>query len=125
LQVADCNIVPCATYTIEAISDTDYPVGPYSAPLVLTTTPLWGDIVSNTGGPADGVVNGLDITAMVQRFRDLPGVVPRPWCDLYGNQPTQGVNLNINALDIVLAIDAFRGHDYPFPGPTAPNPCPP
>jgi len=54
-----------------------------------------------------------------------PGAAPRTRCDLFADQPTQGVNLNINALDIALAVDAFRGRDYPFPGPTAPNPCPP
>jgi hypothetical protein len=25
IQLADCNIVPCATYAIDAIADTDYP----------------------------------------------------------------------------------------------------
>jgi hypothetical protein len=124
IQLSDCNIVPCATYTIDAISAVDYPKGPYSRPLVLTTTPVWGDIVSHTYGPADGIVDAIDVAAMVDRFKSTPGAPPASWCDVYGNQPTQGVNFNIDALDIVLIVDAFKGFDYPFSGPSAPGPCP-
>ncbi len=124
IHVSDCNIVPCATYTIEAIRDVDYPDGPYAAPLVLQTTPLWGDVVGNGGAPADGVVNALDVTAMVNRFKNLPGASPRSWCDLHANSPTQGVNLNIDALDITTVVSAFKGSDYPYSGPSAPSTCP-
>ncbi len=124
IQVSDCNIVPCATYTIEAIRDIDYPGGPYSAPLVLQTTPMWGDIVGNAGAPADGVVSALDVTAMVNRFKNLPGAQPRTWCDVHANNPIQGVNLNIDALDITTVVNAFKSFDYPYPGPSAPLLCP-
>jgi hypothetical protein len=124
VQVSDCNIVPCATYTVEAISDVDYPIGPYSAPLVLTTTPKWGDIVGPGGTPAGGTVDAIDVAEMVNRFRNISTAPPRSWCDLFSNNPTQGSKLNIDALDITVAVDAFRGRDYPFPGPTAPAPCP-
>jgi hypothetical protein len=40
------------------------------------------------------------------------------------NNPTQGVNMNIDFDDISVVVDAFKGRDYPFPGPTAPAPCP-
>jgi hypothetical protein len=94
------------------------------APLVLTTTPVWGDVVGTGGTPADGVLNGIDIAEMVNRFRNVQGAPPRSWCDLFSNNPTQGANLNIDALDISVAVDAFRGGDCAFSGPTAPNPCP-
>jgi hypothetical protein len=51
-------------------------------------------------------------------------VPPGTWCDLYGNQPTQGVKLGVDALDIVVVVDAFKGRGYPFPGPSAPGLCP-
>ena len=124
IQLSDCNIVPCAAYTIEAISNVGYPAGPYSPPLVLTTTPTWGDIVSHSYSPGDGIVDAIDVVAMVDRFKSTPGAPPGPWCDLYGNRPTQGVNFNIDAFDIVLAVDAFKGFDYPFSGPTASGQCP-
>ncbi len=124
VHVSDCNIVPCASYTIEAIADVDYPAGPYSPPLVLATTPTWGDVVGNGGTPADGLVSAIDVVGMVNRFKSLPGSPPGTWCDVYANQPIQGVNLNIDALDITLIVDAFKGGSYPFPGPAAPNACP-
>jgi hypothetical protein len=124
IQLSDCNIVPCATYTIEATSNVDYPSGPYSPPLVLTTTPVWGDIVGVSRHPGNGIVDALDVVAMVDRFKNLPGGPPRTWCDVDGNRPTQGVNLNIDALDITRVVDAFKGFDYPFSGPSAPGPCP-
>jgi len=48
----------------------------------------------------------------------------RTWCDLADNNPTQGVNLAIDFGDISAVVDAFKGKDYPFSGPTAPAPCP-
>ena len=40
------------------------------------------------------------------------------------NNPTQGVNLAIDFGNISAVVDAFKGIDYPFSGPTAPSPCP-
>ncbi len=123
VQVADCRIVPCATYTIDAVSSVDTV---YSSPIVLTTTPVWGDIVGNGGTPGDGMVDALDVVALVQRFKDLPGAAPRTWCDVHANQPKQGVNLNIDALDISVVVSAFKGANYPFAGPTGSwTPCAP
>ena len=120
LQVSDCNIVPCATYTIESVTELGMSAGTFSPPLVLATTPTWGDIVGSGGGPANGFVDSLDIVAEIDRFKNSIGARPVHWCDVYGTQP----NLSIDALDIVLVIDAYKGKDYPFAGPTAPNACP-
>ncbi len=125
VQVADCNIVPCASYSIQSIPDTEYPGGVYSAPLVLSTTAVWGDIVgATTQQLPNGDVNFIDISALVDRFKDVFGSPLRTWCDLSPNQPTQGVNLNIDFSDISSVVDSFRGASYPFPGPTAPLACP-
>ncbi len=124
LQISDCNIVPCATYTFESISDMDYPAGPYSPPLVLSTTATWGDIVDHSYGPGEGMCDVIDVVAMVDRIKSMAGAPPGTWCDLYANRPSQGVNLNIDALDIVLAVDALKGSNYPFTGPAAPGACP-
>jgi hypothetical protein len=130
--VADCNIVPCAEYTIQAITDlcpTTLEIS-YSPPLLLKTTTTWGDVVGTFVGaptnryqPANNVVNVGDITALVQRFGNLAVAPPRTWCDLDPNQPTQGVNLNITVGDMVRVVDAFGGRNYPFSGPKAPDPC--
>jgi len=127
IKVSDCNVVPCATYTIDAISDIecgDAAPPSFSPPLVLSTTATWGDIVgANNLEAADGVVDFIDISALVDRFRDQPGAPPRTWCDVGDERTTQGVNFNIDFGDISLVVDAFRGYDYPFPGPTAPVAC--
>lgn len=57
-------------------------------------------------------------------FRNSPSSPPQTWCDLGSDSPNQGVVFNIDFSDISLVVDAFRGRPYPFPGPTAPNPCP-
>lgn len=124
LQVSDCNIVPCSTYTIESISDMDYPAGAYSPPLVLSTTATWGDIVNHSYGPGEGTCDAFDVLAMVDQFKNTHAAPPRTWCDVDSNRPSQGVNLNINSLDITLVVYAFKGFDYPYTGPAAPGLCP-
>jgi hypothetical protein len=126
VHLADCNIVPCATYVVEAISE--YGCA-RSAPLVLTTTHVWGDIVgpfnSTTGAypPADGITNFIDIAAIVECFRELPTAPPRSWCDIDANRPSQGNSLPINFGDVVTVIGAFRNLTYPYSGPAAPDAC--
>lgn len=132
LHVSDCNILPCSTYTIEAVADTACDLSEpsvYSTPLTLDTTRVWGDIIgpldSGTGAhrPPDGLVNFMDISSMVDRFADRPNAPPGTWCDVYANRPSQGVSGNINFLDISTVVEAFKGRDYPFAGPAAPNAC--
>lgn len=128
IQLADCNILPCARYSIEAVTDAACdPAEPSAAstPLILTTTPIWGDVVGETSSELpNGIVDFIDISACVDRFKDAPGAPPRTWCDLAGDSPTQGVNLNIDFDDISVVVDAFKGRSYPFPGPSAPASCP-
>lgn len=147
--VSDCNVIPCAEYTIQAISDvcpeTDEGA---SEPLVLATTPIgkacpgtsdrWADVVgaydpiAQRYGPADGCVDFFDIAAMVERFKNLSKAPPRTWCDLLGG-PTpisaetmwQGARANIDFNDISAVVKAFGGQAYPLDGPTGVNdPCP-
>ena len=56
----------------------------------------------------------------MDRFKNALGTVPGTWCDLADNNPTQGVNLSIDFSDISVVVDAFKGKDYPFSGPSAP-----
>lgn len=124
VYVADCNVVPCATYTIDVVSEEGLATGNYSPPLVLGTTPLWGDLVGVGTTPADGVVDAIDIVAVLDRFKNLPSSPPRSWCDLFDNRPFQGSLQNIDASDVSAVVDAFRGLAYPFSGPSAPANCP-
>jgi hypothetical protein len=108
IHLSDCNVVPCAGYTVDAVTEIGMGLNAFSPPLVLSTTFTWGDIVGNGGTPADGIVNAIDVAEMVNRYKGLAGAPPRTWCDLYGNRPTQGVNFNIDALDIVIGRPQAR-----------------
>lgn len=127
VHVADCNIVPCATYTVDAVSDVCDPffVDPYSPAVLLATTPVWADIVGlGPSDPPNGIVDFADISAVVDRFKSQPTAPKGTRCDLGENRPSGGVLLGINFLDVSYAVDAFRGAGYPFTGPSAPLPCP-
>lgn len=100
--VADTEIVPATTYELQ----TENAIGlsyPASA-----TTPMWCDVA-----PGYGIMNALDIVGFVYRFKSVPGSPPLEACDVYPAVPDQ----NVNALDIVLAVDAFKELPYPFPLP--------
>jgi hypothetical protein len=62
---------------------------------------------------------------IVNRFKGYMVAPSQIHCDLHGNNPIQGVNLSIDALDLTVTVDAFKGFAYPFAGPTAPLACPP
>jgi len=126
VQVTDCNIVPCAAYAIDAISDYCSPffAPAFSPTLVLRTSSVWGDIVGGVESePPNGVVEFVDISGMVDRFKNALGAPPATWCDVGGNRPSDGLNFSINFYDIAAVVDAFKGAEYPFGGPTAPDPC--
>jgi len=56
----------------------------------------------------------------VNKFKSVVGAPSKVEAQLQPNAPDP---LNdLNALDIVVAIDAFKGFGYAYPGPTA---CPP
>ena len=60
------------------------------------------------------------MTAVLDKFKNLPGAPAKSRCDLEPDQP----DFLINITDVVYALDAFKGFAYPFPGPPAVDPCP-
>lgn len=102
VRVADVEIVPSTTYELQTQSAIGLS-GPASA-----TTPLLCDVADRFG-----IVNVLDIVGFVNRLKSLPSSPPLEACDVYPAVPDQIVN----ALDIVLAVDAVKERPYPFPLP--------
>ncbi len=90
----------------------------YSASLTVTTG-VWGDVAGICGdvpcGQPDGVVDVTDVGAVLDKFRDAPGALPKPQTDLAGRAP----NAIVDILDVVVVTDAFRGSAYPFAGDAA------
>lgn len=125
VHIADCNIIPCATYLVDAITDVCTPFfDPFSPAISLPTTTIWGDVIgAGSMSYPNGVVDFLDIAACVDRFREAPTAPHGTRCDLGENRPSGGVLLLINFLDVAYVVDAFKGKSYPFVGPSAPLPC--
>ncbi len=117
------SVIPGGVYEVQAV-DALCALGNeehYSATLSVATS-RWGDIVDNcttgTCGPPDGVVNiSTDVTAILDKFKNLTGAPLKARCDIEPAAP----DLLINITDVVHAVDAFIGIDYPFDMPT---PCP-
>jgi len=119
VDVFDDEIVPGAVYAVQAI---DLACGQsaeayYSAPLTLMTS-RWGDLVGRCYvtpcTPPDGTVDMIsDVTAVLDKFKNLPGAPTKARADLAGAVP----NAIVDMADVALVLDAFRGFAYPFGSP--------
>lgn len=117
------EIVPAAMYELQAIEPTCAPracfdLGEvvYSEPLTVRTSP-WGDVVGdcNATGCASpqGIADFLDISALVDKFKNVTGAQSKTRTDLAGDL----LDLKLDFVDISYAVEAFRGAGYPFAGP--------
>jgi hypothetical protein len=116
--VFDHDIVPNTVYGIR--TDFGTPGSPRLSETVYTTTSGWGDIVGGFVDPAwtpgDGITDFVDISALVDGFRNLPTAPARAWCDIYPAYADGVIDFN----DIAACVDGFRGFAYPFDGPECP-----
>jgi len=72
-----------------------------------------GQLSGNSWTPPNGLVNGNDISAIIQSFQIRPTAPPLVRSDLAGPIP-DGL---INATDILLVAQAFAGVNYPYTTP--------
>lgn len=82
------------------------------------TTSLWGDLLETCAvtpcSPPNGEVGiPTDVTAVLDKFKNLEGAPIKARCDLEPDSPDLAVNIS----DVSAALDAFRGFPYPFDGP--------
>jgi hypothetical protein len=127
IHVTGCEIVPGGAYTVEAINCTDdpgYEVN-YSDPLVINTSP-WGNICGpyDPGSdvwtePDTSVDIVYDVTACVDKFRNVFGAPLKPRADVDPNVPDGKINITS---DVTRVLDAFTGDPYPFAGPGSCSP---
>jgi len=125
LHVTDCEIVPGATYTVEAIHCDCDPGNEenYSDPLTINTS-MWGDICNTYDGTHWTAPNGtidvtLDVTACLEKFKNTFGAPIKARANVDPNVPGWKVNIST---DVTQILDAFKGQPYPFAGPGT---CPP
>lgn len=118
VQVADCEIVPAATYLIRGTIDAVL----FSESLSIATTPSpapkwWADICGPSDGmdwtPPNGVVNFDDVLAAMKAYQEVPPMPPLSWADIEAETPNRVCNYN----DVLQVVLAFQGAPYPFGDP--------
>ncbi|MFQ5495722.1 MAG: hypothetical protein ACE5EX_10120, partial [Phycisphaerae bacterium] len=130
IHVSHENIVPGATYAVQAVGSVCDPnvESSFSAPLDVVMS-RWGDLagrfVNDPNDPPaswtapDGVVELIsDCVAILDKFANRTTAPIKARADLEPATPDRIINIS----DAVFCVDAFRGRSYPFdPGPP---PCP-
>lgn len=111
------EIMPSSLYHVQAIEpecdihggESDY------SPALTVVTSRWGDVDVPFNPPSDAAQpDALDITGLVNKFKGVPGALQKARAQL---QPAVlDPSDEINALDIVSAVDAFNGKAYPYTG---------
>lgn len=119
IHLSDCHILPCATYTVEAVADIHHPAGPYSQPLTLQTTARWGDVRA----PGDSAANVIDIGTVVDCVKFGNPWPNNTWCDIYGRSSSGGADGRVNVLDVGGVVDAVKGFAFPYSPPDGSGVC--
>jgi hypothetical protein len=106
-KVRGAQIRPGTEYLVHA--ECDFGGGPTVSAAATEVTWRWGDVDN------DGDADGIDVTGLVNAFRNIPGAPPFERANLWGKGTTPCVpdNSDIDALDIALGVDAFRGFAFP------------
>lgn len=120
IYVTGSGIVPSSTYHAQAAPDgcdPSFEVS-FSESLKLTTS-KWGDLVAGGGGPPDGIVNVLDVAAVVDKIKDTSLAIARPRVLVRDNEPNPASNVNV--IDLSLVVSALLSAQFPYAGPSA---CP-
>lgn len=116
-------IVPDGTYDVQAISQDCASTGVQRFSLsVAFESPRWGDVVGDCRTTPCSAPNGevdmsFDVVSIMNKFRALPGAPIKTRVDLEPNVPDRLINIT----DVTAAVDAFRGLEYRFAGPSG---CP-
>lgn len=120
IVIAADEIVPGGVYDVQQILlGCDQGIeASYSAAASIAASARWGDLVgADEGSPPDGDTNFVDISAVVDKFKQAAGA---PGIDLADLQPSEPDGV-VDFSDISADVDAFKGVGYPLAGPTG---CP-
>jgi hypothetical protein len=127
-------VVPGGTYELQLINEgcTTTTETNYS-PALSVATSAWGDPVKDCTtfpcGPPDGITGIVDVTAILDKWKNLQGGILKVRADLEGSPagdhriPGQAINIT----DVTYCLGAFLGETYPppgFPAPSTPPLCP-
>jgi cysteine-rich repeat protein len=122
-HVTGAEIIPSSFYDLETLASTCMGIEDTCADVsdpVRLFTARWGDVTPQYAPPAlTSQPDGLDVTQLVNRFKNVPEIPSKAVTQLQPNLPE--LNGDINGLDIVAVVDAAEGFAYPYGGPC---PCP-
>jgi len=129
VDVIDDGIIPGGTFTLGVIQE-NCSLGDesaYSAPIELITSAT-GDIVGDCGvnpcSAPQGVVDFVDISAVVSKFRNEAAAPRKARADLINSDVAVAVpDGKVDFVDISYCVDAFRNAAPPPPGPPLVDPC--
>jgi hypothetical protein len=131
VDVDDAAILPGAQYDIQVISfgcaTTDE--ARYSPPLSMGTSAA-GDVVGDCAAypctPPQGVVDFVDISAVVDKFKNEPAALRKARADVVNsNTSLPEPDKKVDFVDISCIVDAFRGTPCALPAPPMEDPCAP
>ncbi len=129
------GIIPGASYDIQVVDDTCSLASEESYSTALTLTQSgWADLIQDCTTtpckPPDGSTGIVDVTAILDKWKNLPGNVKKVRADIEGSPggdhriPDQAINIT----DVTYCLGAFLGETYPppgFPTPSDPPACSP
>jgi len=130
VHVADCEIVPQATYELRTSDDGVSFVAPVEFATI--SKPIdrhHGDIVGVFIGvflAPNGVVNVTDLQALLFCLQELPNAPHRTWCDLHGLGIGSPPNYIANVSDVQQILKGAEGLTFLASNPDNRNPsdCP-
>lgn len=95
----------------------------YSTPLI-AQNPRWGDLASSQFRAPDGVVTVTeDVLGVLAKFGNAAGAPIKARAELVGSGltgPVAGLTGKVEIGDVLAALSAFTGGQYPFAPPLAP-----
>jgi hypothetical protein len=131
VHVFNDGIVPGSSYELRLIDSTCdcHLVGDYGPPLPVNMSAI-GDVVGTSCAvwpcnAPQGVIDFVDISSIVDKFRNLPSAPRKARADIINTTTTNpNPDQKIDFVDISYCVDAFRGAAALPPGPPASDPCP-
>ncbi|MGD2108632.1 MAG: M12 family metallo-peptidase [Phycisphaerae bacterium] len=138
VDVQSSAALPGGTFEIRALLEGCDLASPtsYSAPLSVSMSSA-GDVAGSCGvcpcTPPQGVVDFLDVSAVVEKFKNVPcdvgmapGVPRKARVDVANSNVAWPVpDQKIDFIDISCVVEAFTGTPCPLPGPPVADPCAP
>jgi hypothetical protein len=125
------GIVPLGVYDIQMADSSCVPDADSSYSLPLTVTMAkWGDAIkdctTNPCGPPNNNTGIVDVTALLDKWKNLPNNVQKVRADIEGSPSGDHrvPNLGIDITDVTYCLGAYVGQQYPPPGFPAPRPRP-